>query len=231
MQSLFENLTDALGSSPEIALVASLLWGILSILLSPCHLASIPLIVGYINQQKSQSAYRAFLTSLLFSTGILITIAIIGMITALSGRILGDIGKYGTYMIAAVFLLVGLYFLDVISLPLNTPDHIRMKQKGYFAAFLLGLFFGIALGPCTFAFMAPMLGITFKIGSSDPVYAAWLLIMYGIGHCSVIVIAGTFTKWIQKYLNWNEKEKGTIILKKVCGILILLAGLYFIYSI
>ena len=105
-----------------------------------------------------------------------------------------------------------------------------MKRKGVLAAFILGLVFGIALGPCTFAYIAPMLGVTFKLGAEQPIYAGSLLLMYGVGHCSVIVAAGTSTGLVQKYMNWNESSKGAVILKKVCGALVILGGLYLIYT-
>jgi cytochrome c-type biogenesis protein len=31
-------------------------------------------------------------------------------------------------------------------------------------------------------------------------------------------------------MNWSEKSKGTVILKKICGVLILLGGLYLIFT-
>ena len=229
MELIFTHLTHAVEGTPLIALSAALIWGILSILLSPCHLSSIPLIVGFIDNQGRTTTLRAFVTSLLFSSGILLTIAIIGIITATMGRMMGDIGRYGNYIIAIIFFLVGLQLLGVISPLWSSPERIGMKRKGLFAAFLLGLIFGIALGPCTFAYMAPMLGITFTLGAQQPIYAASLLIMYGIGHCSVIIIAGTSTELLQKYLKWNKNSKGSIILKKICGILIIFAGLYMLY--
>ena len=97
------------------------------------------------------------------------------------------------------------------------------------AAFLLG-FFGIALGPCTFAYMAPVLGATFRVGATTPLLAVGLLITYGIGHCAVIVLAGTFTQTVQKYLRWNETSMAANIVKKVCGVLVLFGGLYLIYT-
>jgi cytochrome c-type biogenesis protein len=98
------------------------------------------------------------------------------------------------------------------------------------AAFILGLVFGIAIGPCTFAYMAPMLGVTFKLANTNLLYGILLLVVYGIGHCSVIVLAGTSTELVQKYMNWNEKSKGAVILKKICGVFVLLGGLYLIYT-
>jgi cytochrome c-type biogenesis protein len=230
MQQLFTNLTDAVESTPVIAIGASFIWGVLSVILSPCHLASIPLIVGFIDEQGRISTKRAFVISALFAAGILITIGAIGAITAAAGRMMGDVGKYGNYFVALIFFLVGLHLLDVIPAPWAGSGQIGMKRKGILAAFILGLVFGIALGPCTFAYMAPMLGVTFKLATTNLLYGILLLVVYGIGHCSVIVLAGTSTELVQQYMNWNERSKGAVILKKICGVLVLLGGVYLIYA-
>ena len=230
MEQLFIQLTHAVESTPLIAIAASVAWGILSILLSPCHLASIPLIVGFIDDQGRMTTRRAFWIALLFSTGILVTIAAVGVLTAVAGRMLGDVGRYGNYAVAAIFFVVGLHLIGVIPMPWSGPGQPGIKRKGALAAFVLGLVFGIAIGPCTFAYMAPMLGVTFKLARTNPAYGALLLFMYGVGHCGVIVLAGTFTGVVQQYLDWNEKSKGALILKKVCGVLVLVGGLYLIYT-
>lgn len=229
MQEIFITLTRAVEGTWLIAVAASFVWGILSILLSPCHLASIPLIVGFIDEQGRISTKRAFTISFLFAFGILVTIAVIGIITAAAGRMMGDIDSYGNYFVAVIFFVVGLHLLDVIPLPLSGAGQVGMKRKGMLAAFILGLVFGIALGPCTFAYMAPMLGVTFKLAKTNLLYGIVLLLAYGIGHCSVIVFAGTFTEIVQRYMNWNEKSNGALILKKICGALVILGGFYLIW--
>jgi cytochrome c-type biogenesis protein len=230
MDKLFTTLTHAVQGTAWLAVVAALAWGILSVLLSPCHLASIPLIVGFIGQQGKMSTKRAFIISTLFAVGILITIGAIGAVTAALGRMMGNVGPYGNYFVAIIFFVVGLILLDVIPMPFSGPGQVGFKRKGMLAAFILGLVFGIALGPCTFAFMAPMLGVTFKVASTNLAYGISLLVVYGIGHCSVIVFAGTCTELVQRYMNWNEKSKGIVILKKICGVLVLLGGLYLIFA-
>lgn len=230
MEKLFTTLTHAVEGSALIAVIASVLWGILSILLSPCHLASIPLIVGFVDQQGRISTRRAFCISSLFAVGILITIGGIGAVTAAAGRMLGDVGRYGNYFVAAVFFVVGLHLLGVIPMPWSGPGQVGMKRKGLLAAFILGLVFGVALGPCTFAFMAPMLAVTFKLASANMLYGVLLLVMYGLGHCSVIVFAGTSTGMVQRDMDWNEKSRGAVVLKRICGVLVLLGGLYMIYT-
>jgi cytochrome c-type biogenesis protein len=229
MEQLFTGLTHAVEGTPALALGAAFVWGILSVLLSPCHLASIPLIVGFIDEQGRISTRRAFVISTLFAVGILITIGAIGAITAAAGRMLGDVGRWGNYFVAAIFFVVGLHLLGVIPMPWSGPGQVGMKRKGMLAAFILGLVFGIAIGPCTFAYMAPMLGVTFKLAATSIGYGVLLLAVYGVGHCSVIVVAGTSTGLVQRYLNWNEQSKGAVIVKKVCGVLVLAGGVWLIY--
>ena len=230
MEKLFTTLSHAVEGAPLLALSAAVAWGVLSIVLSPCHLASIPLIVGFISEQGKVTVQRAFWTSVLFAVGILITIAAIGAITAAAGRMLGDVGQYGNYFVAVIFFVVGLHLLGVIPMPWSGPGQVGMKRKGLLAAFILGLLFGIALGPCTFAYMAPMLGVTFKLAKTAPLYGVSLLLAYGVGHCAVIVAAGTSTEMVQRFLNWKEKSKGVAVVKIICGGLVLLGGVWLIYS-
>jgi cytochrome c-type biogenesis protein len=229
IETLFTNLGGAVEGAPLLAICAAAAWGILSIILSPCHLASIPLIVGFIDVQGKISVKRAFVISVLFAVGILISIAAIGMITASAGRIMGDIGAWSNYFVAAVLLLAGLVLTDTIAIPWSAPAHIGIKSKGMPAAFSLGLIFGIALGPCTFAFMAPILGVVLQQAARSFAFGVVLLLAYGIGHCSVIVAAGTSTEAVQRFLNWDEGSKATLILKRICGALVILASLYMIY--
>jgi cytochrome c-type biogenesis protein len=230
VETIFTTLTHAVEGAPAVALGAAIVWGILSIVLSPCHLASIPLIVGFISGQGRVSTARAFWTATLFAVGILVTIAAIGAITAAAGRMMGDVGRWGNYFVAAIFFVVGLHLLGVIPMPWAGPGQVNIQRKGLLAAFILGLVFGIALGPCTFAYMAPMLGVTFNLAKTNPLYGASLLLAYGIGHCSVIVLAGTFTEVVQRFLNWNERSKGVTVLKSVCGVLVILGGAWLVYS-
>ena len=230
MEHVFATLTHAVEGTPAVALTAAFAWGILSVILSPCHLSSIPLIVGFISGQGATTSRRAFGISSTFAAGILVTIALIGVITASAGRMMGDVGRTGNYIVAAVFFIVGLHLLGVIPMPWSGPGQANVKQKGFLAAFILGLIFGIALGPCTFAYMAPILVVSFRVAASGLAYAVLLLLLYGIGHCSVIVFAGTSTGMVQRYLDWNEGSRALSIVKKACGILVLAGGVYMVYT-
>ncbi len=228
--SIFEYFTNALTYRFWFSIFASFVWGILSIVLSPCHLSSIPLVVGYLTSRNETNTGRTFFISLVFTLGILVTILLIGTITALTGQILGDIGKIGNVLVSAVFILIGLYLMDILKIPIpgmniNSPD-----TKGYLSSFVLGLLFGLGLGPCTFAFMAPVIVIVFKISSTSLLHGMLLIISFAIGHCLLIVAAGVSFVKVQKYLHWNESSKTISIIKKVTGLLVILGGIYLLYN-
>ena len=230
MGGVFESLTSAVEGAPHVALAAALAWGVLSIVLSPCHLASIPLIVGFIQGRGESAPGRAALLSTLFATGILVTIAIIGAVTAAAGRLMGDVGPLGNVLVGVIFILVGMALLDIVPLAWTAPQPVGMKRRGAWAAFVLGLVFGIALGPCTFAYMAPMLAVTFKVAGTTPLYGAALLAAYGIGHCLVIAVAGSSAAWTQRVLDWNASSTTGKRVKYVCGVLVILGGLYMLWT-
>lgn len=230
IEQLLSSLSQATSGTPLLALAAATGWGVLSILLSPCHLASIPLIVGFIDGQGLISTRRAFIISNLFAIGILVSIALIGLLTALAGRMLGDLGPWGNWLVAGIFLLFGLHLWELLPLPWSGPLPVEMERKGFLAALILGMLFGLALGPCSFAFMGPVIAVAFAEANNNMLYTFSLLFAYGVGHCTVIVLAGTFTEKVQHYLNWNECSQGTRWIKRISGLLVMAGGVWLIYS-
>jgi cytochrome c-type biogenesis protein len=227
MVEFFAWLTKAVSGTAAIALFAAFVWGVLSLVLSPCHLASIPLVVGFISQQGAEtSPRRALALSTVFACGIFITIAAVGLITAAMGRMVGDVGRWATPFVAGIFFLVGLYLMGAIRLPDWGGGPKSTSLTGIPAALVLGLIFGVALGPCTFAYMAPILGVTFQVASTDLLYAVALLLTFAVGHCAVIALAGTSTGLVQRVLHWNEESRGGLIFRRICGALVIGGGVY-----
>ena len=231
IEQLFNDLTLALSGSIIMAMVAAFGWGVLSILLSPCHLSSIPLVIGYISSRGQIKLNQSFYLALTFAVGILITIAAIGIITALMGRLMGDVGVWGNIIVAAIFILVGLYLMDIVRWNWGGININNNNRSGLWGAFVLGLIFGVGLGPCTFAFLAPVLGVVFKIATENWFKSILLLSAFAIGHCIVIVTAGSLIKVLQRYLNWSNESRIVIYVKRFSGLLVVSGGFYFICTI
>lgn len=230
MEALFISLTDAMNGAPLVALLAAFAWGVLSIVLSPCHLASIPLIVGFLQGGGMVTPRRAAGLSTLFALGILGSIALIGAITAAAGRMLGDLGSWGNYAVAAVFLIFGLHLLDLLPIPDAWRPAPNQPRRGPLGAFMFGFVFGVALGPCTFGFMAPVLGVTFSVAKTAPVFAFGVLVLFGLGHCAVIGLAGFSSTWVQRWLSWQDSTPGAKWLRRACGVLVLAAGVQLVLN-
>jgi len=203
------------------------LWGMVSVLFSPCHLASIPLIVGYVAGQERVLAGRgATLYAVLFTTGLFITIAAIGVACSLLGRMLGDVGPYWTIAVGAVLLWVALDMLGVAKCSLSGGLMGRLKIKGLAGAFVLGLAYGVLSGSCTFGFIAPILAI---ITVQEKLLTGVLfIVLFGVGHCIPIVVAGSSTALVKRFLANSAWQRGGTAFRRVAGALIALLGVYFI---
>ncbi len=225
VEDLLTHLTAALSQSFLFALLGAFLWGIISILLSPCHLAGIPLLIGFLSSEAKNGARKVFQLSLLFSLGILSSIVLIGAVTAAAGSLLGDLGRVGNGAVALVFLLFGFYLMDLLPLTWNGPN-MPTRFRGATGALVFGSLFGLGLGPCTFAFLAPVLGVVLAKAGSNPGGGLGLLGAFALGHCGVIVAAGTLTQAVEKYLGWSESRTALKWLRRFCGLLVFAAGVY-----
>lgn len=227
LEELLTYLTAALSHSLQFALFGAFLWGVISILLSPCHLASIPLLIGFLASETSSGTKRVFQLSLMFSVGILGSIVLIGVITAAAGRLAGDLGRVGNTLVALVFLLFGLFLMDLLPLRWSMPG-MSTRFRGVPGALIFGSVFGIGLGPCTFAFMAPVLAAVFAKAAANPGGSLGLLGAFALGHCGVIIAAGTLTQFVERYLGWSGKHQALKWLRRLCGFLVFVAGVYLV---
>ncbi len=222
---------NAFAASAALALPAAFLWGVLSVVLSPCHLSSIPLVVAYMNGgTEFPTGRRALLISTSFATGMLGSIAVIGVLTAAAGRMAGDVGRWGTYALAAVFFAVGLNLLGILPLPTWSTPSAGTGRRGPRGALVLGLLFGAALGPCTFAFMAPLLALAFRSGAEAAAYGALLVLVYGLGHGAAIVVAGVSAQNVQRWLGWKAGAHAATVVRGVAGVAVIAGGIYFLYT-
>ena len=227
MDQLFLTINSWMGQGLLLGGLGCFLWGMVSVLFSPCHLASIPLIVGYVGGQNHLiEGRKATLYAVVFTSGLFITIAVIGVACSLLGRMLGDVGPYWTIAVGLLLLWVALDMLGVAKCSMSGGLMARLTLKGLSGAFFLGLAYGLLSGSCTFGFIAPILAI---VSVQDKLFTGVVFILlFAIGHCIPIVAAGSSTAMVKRLLVSSSWQQGGRFFRRLAGAMIGLLGVYFI---
>src|SRR5512136_1706473 len=143
MNGIFGDIAALLRHSPWLAVVAVFLGGVTTAL-NPCVLAMIPLLMSVVaGNRETTTVKRSLVFSLFFVLGLAITFTVLGLISALMGRMFGNVGQFWKYIVAGVCLIMGLHLLGILKWNLPAPAGIRIKKQGDLGAFLLGLLFGV----------------------------------------------------------------------------------------
>jgi cytochrome c-type biogenesis protein len=229
LEGIFLTVNDWIAGGSVIAALGCFLWGMISVVFSPCHLASIPLIVAYVGGQQTLLKPReAGFYSAAFTSGLFITIALVGIICALLGRMLGDVGNYWQILIGLVLIWVAVGMLGVEKCSMSGSLLYRLNLRGPFGAFGLGLAYGVLSGSCTFGFIAPILAI---ITVQEQIAMGVLFILlFAIGHCLPIVVAGSSTAAVKKVMENSAWQGAGNWFRKGAGAMIGCLGLYFMIN-
>jgi len=229
LDNLFLTVNEWMVGGSALAAVGCFTWGMISVLFSPCHLASIPLIVAYVGgQQTALVPRRAAGYAVAFGTGLFITIAVIGAICALLGRMLGDIGNYWQILIGAVLIWVALGMLGVEKFTMSGSLLYRLNFKGMPGALALGLAYGILSGSCTFGFIAPILAIITV--QQEVATGILFILLFAVGHCLPIAVAGSSTAALRQLVESSAWQGAGSWFRKIAGVVICLLGVYFILN-
>lgn len=227
MDQIFFTINTLMGQGLLLGGLGCFLWGAVSVLFSPCHLASIPLLVSYVaGQNQAIEGRKAALYAVIFTFGLFLTIATIGIICSLLGRMLGDVGPYLSIGVGAILVWVSLDFLGLANCSMSNGLISKIQIKGMLGALVLGLAYGVLSGSCTFGFIAPILAIItiqHKI-----LTGVTFIVLFGIGHCIPIALAGSSTALVKKFLANSAWNKGSNIFRKLAGVCIGVLGLYFV---
>lgn len=211
------------------AAIGSFSWGMISVLFSPCHLASIPLIVAYVaGQETAVHPKKAGWFAGAFTLGLFATIALIGLICAWLGRMLGDVGIWWQVLVGGVLIWVALGILGVQACSMSGSLLYRLNIKGVSGAFVLGLAYGVLSGSCTFGFIAPILAIVTI--QQEIMTGVFLIVLFASGHCLPILVAGSSTAWVRKLTENSSWQGAGLWFRKGAGVVIALLGIYFILN-
>ena len=227
MDQFFLMVNAWMGQGLVLGALGCFLWGMISVLFSPCHLASIPLVVSYVAGQNAIIAgRRAALYAIVFTLGLFITIAAIGLLCAVLGRMLGDVGPYMGIVVGSILVWVSFDILGIATCSMSQGILARIRLQGVVGAFVLGLAYGILSGSCTFGFIAPILAIITV--QQKIVTGVVFIVLFGLGHCIPIAVAGSSTAMVQRVVDKSAWHRGSRLFRRMAGICIGALGVYFI---
>lgn len=225
--TLFDNIEQIVAAYPLLAFGAVFMAGILSSA-SPCVLATIPLVVGFVGGYAEGDRWKAFRYSLAFILGLSLTFTAFGAAAGLLGAMFGTVGGWWYVAAGIVAVVMGGQMMGLYKLHLPIRRNFKPKQQGVVGSFILGLFFGVVSSPCATPVLVVLL--TYVATKGQVLYGTALLFVYAIGHCLLMLFAGTFTGFLEAF----ARARGVVNLsnwsRKVGGCIISLAGAWFLWQ-
>ena len=213
-----------LNKGVTLSLVFSYIGGVLTSF-TPCVYPLIPVIMALCGARSSESRIRGFLLSLFYVLGLSIIYSILGVFSALAGKIFGEVSTHPITLLVVgnIFLALGLSSLGVYEIKLPVLKRAPKTRKGIWGAFLLGLASGFVAAPCT----APVLGaiLTWVATKREVLFGSISLFLFSFGMGTIFIIIGTFSGVLSTL---PKSGKWQAIIQKGMGILMILAGEYFI---
>jgi cytochrome c-type biogenesis protein len=225
--SFLNNIEQIITLYPLIAFGAVFLAGVISSA-SPCVLATIPLVVGFVGGYSDGDRWKAFRYSLAFILGLSLTFTLFGAAAGLLGTMFGTLGGPWYLIAGAIALVMGGQLMGLYEIPLPIKRDYRPKQSGLVGAFLLGLFFGVVSSPCATPVLVVLL--TLVASKGQVLYGVGLLFCYAIGHCLLMLLAGTFTGFVEGFVKARGVVNFSLWTKRVSGTVIALVGGWFVWQ-
>ena len=223
--TFLDNAEHIIAVYPVIAFGVVFLAGVLSSA-SPCVLATIPLVVGYVGGYVDGDRSKAFRYSLAFVLGLSLTFTAFGAAAGLFGTMFGTLGGWWYVAAGIVALVMGGQLMGLYELRLPVSFNYRPKQGGIIGSFLLGLFFGVVSSPCATPVLIVLLTVVATKG--EVLYGVALLFTYAIGHCLLMLAAGTFTGFVESMVKARGVVGFSTWTKRAGGFIVALVGIFLI---
>jgi len=224
MEALINNIQHIVQNQQGLAFVAVFAGGLVSAS-SPCVLAAIPLIIGYVGGYSEGNRKKAALYSSVFVLGLSITFTLLGAAASAMGQFLGFMGQWLYIGLAVIAILMGLQLMGLLNIPLPFQNTRAVRTKGLWGALLLGLLTGTVSSPCATPVLAVILAYVSTKG--DMLYGGSLLFAYAVGHCALIFLAGLSVGLTESIIKSKGVKNFSLYAKRLSGAILVIVGLYF----
>ena len=198
--------------------------------ISPCSLAMLPLVIGYVGGCSKETPIRTFIQIFCFILGTAIVFTTVGIICAVTGSVFASVlGGYFTLIMASLLLILGLKITGILdfeipviikSMPQNSTNSLVLYPV------LLGVAFALAGTPCSTPILAGIM--VFAAMGKNLIAAMIMLFLFAIGQGLILVLAGMFAsgvKNIKKIACYTDK------LTRLSGWLLIAVSMYFYYKV
>lgn len=216
-------VSGQLGHLTPLSLLILLLAGLMTSL-TPCMLSMLPITLGYLGgyapiEGAERSRWQGLIQSLWFSLGLATTLASLGIVASIVGRVYGQVGWGISLMVSVIAIVMGLNLLEL--LPLQFPNWdaqgwISTHWPRSVRSYGLGLTFGLVASPCSTPVLATLLA--WISTTQDPIVGGGLLLAYAIGYVSPLIMAGVFISNLKTILalrqwsGWINPTSGAVLL-------------------
>ena len=209
-----------------VGLVAVFLGGLV-LNFTPCVYPMIPVTIAFFTGQATGALGRASLLAFLYVIGMSLSYALLGVVAASTGALLGSWLQLPAVLIGiALFIVVlslsmfGLYDLRP---PQAITRRLGQASAGLWGAFLMGLVVGLVAAPCIGPFVLGLLLLISALG--NPAAGFLLFFVMGLGMGLPYVLLGM---WAHRIGQLPKAGPWLIWSKKVLGVVLLGLALYFI---
>jgi len=227
MDGLMQTLEQALANSSWLVVPLVFIGGAATGM-NPCVYPTIPVIIGFISGQKSQTKARGLALALTFVLGLAVTYVVLGVTVGFIGDVLGLSRAGWMYIVAAVCILVGLNMAGLLPINFSTWAPAQSKwseMSGFAGALVLGMLFGLVASPCAMPILTLILALIASKG--EVAYGSVLMFTYAIGHGLPLIIIGT----VAGALTSLERFTGySVVIQRVGGWMLIDVGAYFIWT-
>ncbi len=211
-----------------LMLVAAFIGGVIASI-SPCSLAMLPIIIGYVGGYSKESNFRIVIQVLSFIFGMSVVFSLIGIICALTGKVLGSFtGGYFSILIASIILIMGLKLMNILDF--EFPVIVKRLpsndgSKNFIYPFLLGMVFALAGSPCSTPILASIMA--FASYSENIVISVVMLFLFSFGQGVILILAAIFTSGLKQM---KQFSKISDIILKLCGLLLVIVAIFLYYK-
>lgn len=226
------NESEALIAAYPAAAAATALVAGLASSVSPCTVAAVPLVIGYVGGYADGSRKHAIAYSAAFALGMALAFTAIGLAVAMAGALFLPAGDFWRWVLIGLALAAGASLLSGKGLPglgqaqCGATVPAARHWRGMLGAFATGALSGFVFAPCA---TPVMVGILALIGNQrDVLFGTSLMFLYSLGHSALLLAAGSsvgFAQWLAS-VHWAERFNW--IFTRLAGLLLIGYALYLI---